>query len=303
MGGVRACMISPDATCRMLANPSRATCTSYAAEGRRPGRPCPGRRARVVEVALLELPAPLRVEGGERVVQDALPDLAHEPVVEVQVVLPQQLPAQRLVRLRQVVEIGARVVLAGRAGAARVERLVRVLVHAPAQLQVAPRGEDPAALAEGRRQDAVEHVEAAVHGLEQVERRADAHQVARPVPRHSRGGLLADVLPLVAPLAHGQSADGQAVEGHARQAARRSRGAGPRRARPARCRTATGASRLAPSRLRTAQRCVRSRAARAEARSATALTHWSSAIMMSLPMATCVPIDSSGLSSTAFPST
>ena len=161
---------------------------------------------------------PLLVEGGERVVQDALPDLAHEPVVEVQVVLPQQLPAQRLVGLRQVVEIGARVVLAGRAGAGRVEGLVRVLVHAPPELEVAPRGEDPAALAEGRREDAVEHVEAAVHGLEQVERRAHAHEVAGPVPGHQLGGLLAHVLPLVAPLAHRQAADGQAVEGHGRQA-------------------------------------------------------------------------------------
>ena len=57
------------------------------------------------------------------------------------------------------------------------------------------------------------------------------------------------------------------------------------------------------SRLRAAQRCVRSRAARTVARSATALTHWSSTIMMSLPMATWVAMESSGLSRTVLPST
>ena len=202
----------------MLANPSRATCTSYPPRARGLARRARGGGARVVEVALLQLPTPLLVERGERVVQDALPDLAHQPVVEVQVVLPQQLPAQRLVRLRQVVEIGARVVPAGRAGAGRVEGLVRMLVDTPAELEVPPRGEHPAALAEGRRQDAVEHVDTAVHGLEQIEGRAHAHEVAGAVLGHPLGGLLAHVLPLVTALAHRQASDGEAVEGHGRQA-------------------------------------------------------------------------------------
>ena len=40
------------------------------------------------------------------------------------------------------------------------------------------------------------------YGLEQIEGRAHAHEVPGPVPRHPFGGLLAQVLPLVTPLAH-----------------------------------------------------------------------------------------------------
>ena len=57
------------------------------------------------------------------------------------------------------------------------------------------------------------------------------------------------------------------------------------------------------ARLRAAQRCVSSSAARAVASSAAARTHWSSAIMMSLPMAICVSMLSSGLSRIVLPST
>ena len=229
----------------MLAKPSRARCTSYPPSAR-----VLAGRARGGELGLSRSRsssccAPLLVQRGERVVQDALPDLAHEPVVEVQVVLAEQVPAQRLVRLRQVVEIGARVVLAGRAGAAGVQRLVRVLVHAAAELQVAPRGEDAAALAEGRRQDAVEHVEPAVHGLEQVERacRRPSGSAACPVAFARPSARRRPAARCVPHRPPARRSPGRRRAG--RTGTRRSRRAGLRRALPARCRTATGPSRPA----------------------------------------------------------
>ena len=56
-------------------------------------------------------------------------------------------------------------------------------------------------------------------------------------------------------------------------------------------------------RLRTAQRCVISSARRAVASSAVDGMHWSSTIMMSLPIAICVPMLTSGLSRIFLPST
>jgi hypothetical protein len=51
-----------------------------------------------------------------------------------------------------------------------------------------------------------------VDRLEHVERRADAHQVARPVARQERRGELGDRLARAAGLADGEAADGEAVE-------------------------------------------------------------------------------------------
>ncbi len=56
----------------------------------------------------------------------------------MQVVLTQELPAQGLVGLGEMMQIGARVGRAGGTAASRVESLVYVLVHPPAELEVAP---------------------------------------------------------------------------------------------------------------------------------------------------------------------
>ena len=126
----------------------------------------------------------------------------------------------------------------------------------------------PPRFASGGREDAVEHVDAAVHGLEDVERRAHAHQVAGPVPRHQLGGQLAHVLPL-----------GRAPRPPpARRWRSRRRACPTRHCALSRRRSAKSAPCTMPksdwgespraSRLRAAQRWVRSRAARAVARSA-----------------------------------
>jgi hypothetical protein len=67
----------------------------------------------------------------------------------------------------------------------------------------------------------VEHVDAAVHGFEQVERRADAHEVARLVGREHRGRDLAGVLAFALAFADGETADREAVEGQLGERRRR----------------------------------------------------------------------------------
>ena len=69
-------------------------------------------------------------------------DLAHELVVKMDVVLAEELPAERLAGLGQMMQIGARVARAGRAAAVRIERLLGEFVNAAPHLQKAARGED-----------------------------------------------------------------------------------------------------------------------------------------------------------------
>jgi hypothetical protein len=98
------------------------------------------------------------------------------------------------------------------AAARCIERLIRDAVDAATEVELAARRERDAVLCERGRHDAVEHVDAAVHGLEQIERRADAHQVTRLVGGQQRRGQLGHVLALRTGLADGEAADRVAVE-------------------------------------------------------------------------------------------
>ncbi len=219
----------------------------------------------------------------------------------MQIVLTQKLPAERLTHLDQVVQIRAGVAGAGRAVAVRIERQVGHRVNGPAHLQVAARGEGPAALRHLRRDDAVEHVDPAVHGLQEVERRAHAHQVPGLLLRHLLGGERAHVLALCAALADREAADRVAVERHLGEA-RRTLAPQVGEERPLHdaeeglrglsLRLLQGRPRA--FRQRTAQRAVRSAAARAVARSTVDATQWSKAIMMSPPIAIWVAMLDSG---------
>ena len=61
-------------------------------------------------------------------------------------------------------------------------------------------------------QDAVEHVHAAPHGLDQVDRLADPHEIAWAVDRQHVGGKVQHLTHRRMPLADGQAAEGVAVE-------------------------------------------------------------------------------------------
>ena len=78
-------------------------------------------------------------------------------------------------------QVGAAVMAAGGAGALLVDRPRVVAMARVAQVELAAAGESLRGAAAARRHHAVEHVDAAFHGADDVGRPADAHQVARPV--------------------------------------------------------------------------------------------------------------------------
>ena len=160
------------------------------------------------------------IEREEGVRKNARADLAQQLVVEVDVVLAEKLPAEGFPGFREVVEVGARIPPAGRAVARRIELLLGEFIDAAPQLQVAARGENPAPLRDLRRDDAVEHVHAPVHRLENVEWRAHAHEVARLVLWQKARRERARVLALAFPLADRKPSDRESVETHLRQAQR-----------------------------------------------------------------------------------
>ncbi|GAV35157.1 hypothetical protein ROTAS13_02829 [Roseomonas sp. TAS13] len=115
------------------------------------------------------------------------------------------------------VQIGARVPRAGRAVAFRVEG-ARVLgeFRVP-QVHHAARGIGPRGAAGARRDHAVEHVDAAPDGADDVGGRADAHQVARLVPGQQRRGDVEGGEHHLLPLADREAADRIALEADPRQ--------------------------------------------------------------------------------------
>ena len=139
-------------------------------------------------------------------------DLPHRIKVERHVVDAVQDAAGDFAGDVEVAQVGAREVPAGVAAAVRVRGQVvfseaGVLdVHGPH-----PREELAVAGVAGRH-DAVEHVDAAPHGLDDVGRRADAHQVPRLPERQGRGHALHDFVHHLVRFAHAEAADGVARE-------------------------------------------------------------------------------------------
>ena len=110
------------------------------------------------------------------------------------------------------VEVRARVMLAGMAVAFGVDRFLGEFVHGATEMKFTVRGKRRAALRELRGNDAVEHVDAAVHGFENIDRCAHAHQVTGQMGgqlfSHHTGELVAFVMRF----ADREAADGNAVE-------------------------------------------------------------------------------------------
>ena len=85
--------------------------------------------AGIIHILDLEDLALLFVKREEAIFQNALPDIAHQLVIEVDVMLPHQLPPQWLLRFRQVMEISARVRGADGTRAARIDLFLRKLIR------------------------------------------------------------------------------------------------------------------------------------------------------------------------------
>src|SRR5690606_14396797 len=121
----------------------------------------------------------LTPEGTEATGLNSLSNRLHGVKVKVQIMHRVQCRGAHFPGKEQVAQVGAGVTAAGRAAALGVgrQRVARVLC-VPDHDRTAAR-EQLAVARVARREHAVEHIDAARNALDQVERRADPHQVAR----------------------------------------------------------------------------------------------------------------------------
>ena len=141
------------------------------------------------------------------------PDFRHQLVIEREVVNTQQLPAKVLVRFDEMMEIGARVVLAGVAMASGIKRLFREFVCAASQSDFALRSKRDSALCELGGDDAIKHIHATMHGFEDVNGGADSHEITWTIHRHMLGREVCESVALFVGFADREPADRETVEG------------------------------------------------------------------------------------------
>jgi hypothetical protein len=80
-------------------------------------------------------------------------------------------------------------------------------------------GKGHAVTAVARRQNTVEHINAACYGLKEIVRRPDTHKISRPICRKHRRRFRNDAQHDLLRLSHGKAADGVALEIHIGQRA------------------------------------------------------------------------------------
>ena len=130
----------------------------------------------------------------------------------------QEAQAEDLVRAHEVADVGARVAIA--AGVAATTLLEHMVVMRELRVlhdETARPGHGHAVARDARRVDAVEHVDAALHALDEAVRRADAHEVARLVLRQKRCRVLEHLVHELLRLADREAADRVARQVHRRR--------------------------------------------------------------------------------------
>ena len=235
------------------------------------------------------------MEAREAARQMCLADLLHQPQVEAQVVEAEQLPAERLAALHQMMQVRPAVEPAGIAVARRIERLRR---------QAGRRAAGRSCRARCRPSPAAPAPSAGCSRT--CRRRGAPPRGCRSACRRPSGsagwsaGSRAAVSSVVSSrtlrLADGEAADGVALEALHRRAswaalARRRSGCEP----PWTMANRACVESPRAARERAAQRWVSSIAARAWACGAVASMQWSRTIMMSEPIARCMAIERSGV--------
>jgi RNA polymerase sigma factor (sigma-70 family) len=121
----------------------------------------------------------VRAVGGEPASLDRRPGVRGEVDQEPQIMKAEEAQPEQLLLVDEVTDVRAREALARRAGAALVQRAGIACEAGVPQVQPPLPGQRAPGARCARREHAIEHVDAAAHAGEQIERRADAHQVAR----------------------------------------------------------------------------------------------------------------------------
>src|ERR1700722_16376807 len=105
-------------------------------------------------------------------------------MIEMEVMLAEKLPAQRFLRLGEMMQICAGIPGTGRTVALGIQLILCKLVNSPAQLKVPTRGKRPTPLCHLRGDDAVEHIHAAMNRFQDIQRRPYPHHVAWQIGWH-----------------------------------------------------------------------------------------------------------------------
>ena len=139
-------------------------------------------------------------------------DPLHQLVVEIEVVKHAKAHSERLARLEEMADIGARIASAGRAFARGVDRLRVGKILFVIDVHLAVPGKEISVPRVSARHDAIKEVDAAAYRLEKVLGRSDTHQIARLVFGHMRFDRFDDVVHHLGFLPDGKTADGIARE-------------------------------------------------------------------------------------------
>ena len=148
---------------------------------------------------------------------DALPDLCHHLQIEVDIVNAGKDGGEDFVGVEKVVDVGPAEVCAGVAVAARVDGVEVAAVVLVGEADPAAAGEEGGAAGIAGRDDAVEHVHAALDAFEDILRQADPHEIAGFVLREKRRGHGDDFFEQFQPFTDRDPADGIAGEIHGHQ--------------------------------------------------------------------------------------
>ena len=167
----------------------------------------------------------LVLPGEELAALDRLSRRGDEIEQEAQIMQAEQPKPEDLLLVDEVADVGAAEARAGRAGAAVVERALVAGEAGVAEVEPTLARERAAGARGARRQDAVEHVDAARDHLEHALGVADSHEVARLLLGEERRGRGRRLEHRLAVLPHAEPADRVAVEVERDELLRRARAA------------------------------------------------------------------------------
>lgn len=168
-----------------------------------------------------EIPAPTERNPLKTPLADRLCHGAGEAQQLGEVVEAEQDAPQQFLAADQVVEVGAAVVGAGRAGAAGIERGVVVAEAGIAQVPALASHQCGAVPAQPGRQHAVEQINPLRYRDRHFAVAAHPHQITRPVVRQQRRHLAHDAMHRLHRFAHAHPTDGDAGQAHRRHRPRR----------------------------------------------------------------------------------
>ena len=161
----------------------------------------------LVGMTLAKNVAILLIEAFEVTAFQCITDLLRQIVIEIQIVRNGKAHTKRFLCLKQMTQIRARVVAAGRALAALVDRAIVTGVFFIHQRDLTVPGKQAAVTRVARRHHAVKEIHTAMHRLQNVAWGTYTHQITGLVLGHMRLDHINDAVHILGCLTHGKATD------------------------------------------------------------------------------------------------